>query len=503
VKTSRFRAVVVSAVVAGLALLLLVVATAGNVYAPLGNSDPGPLTTYGFAVVRFVADAAAAGCFGGLVFAAFIAPGRRGGSLSADAFAASRFAAGSAACWLVAAVVAVPFSASVASGLPVARMLRPDVFLPTLSATEEPKAWLCVAVAAAVTTALAWPAMAWRTAVAAAVAAGIGLLPLVSVGHVSVGAGHDFATNAMFWHVPAASAWLGALVALLARVRRGTAVPDLVLRRYHRLSVTCFVVTALSGAVAGFVLARPDGLISRYGLVLAIETVVLLLAGIGIAVWRRRRSGVRFVVAELVLLTLGTGGSAALTVLVPPAFVNHPATVQETVLGYGLDAPQTFARLAGDWRPDLLFAPLALIAVTAYLLGVRRLRRRGDHWPSGRVVAWLGGWAIVVVATSSGIGVYSPGTFSLHMVTHMALNMFAPVLLVLGGPVTLALRALSAGAHGDVPGAREWVASLLHAPVTRFLSHPVTAAILFVGSFYALYFSGPVRLRALTTGRTC
>ncbi|UOX90777.1 cytochrome c oxidase assembly protein [Amycolatopsis sp. FBCC-B4732] len=95
-----------------------------------------------------------------------------------------------------------------------------------------------------------------------------------------------------------------------------------------------------------------------------------------------------------------------------------------------------------------------------------------------------------MVVTSSGLGVQAPGTFSLHMVTHMALNMFAPVLLVLGGPVTLALRALPAGEHGDVPGAREWVVSLLHAPVTRFFAHPATAAILFAGSFYALYFSG-------------
>ncbi|MGV9361822.1 cytochrome c oxidase assembly protein [Amycolatopsis sp. NPDC003731] len=483
--TSRFRAAVVTAVVAGLALVLLVVATAGDVYAPLGNADPGPLTTYGFAVVRFAADVAAAGCFGGLVFAAFVAPGRRGGSLSADAFAASRFAAGCAACWLAAAVVAVPFSTAVAAGLPVSRVLRPEVFLPTFSATEEPKAWLCVVAAAAVATALAWPAMAWRTVVAAAAVAGVGLLPLVAVGHVSVGAGHDIATNAMFWHVPAASAWLGASVALLARLRRGPA--DLVRRRYHRLSLTCFVVTVVSGAVSGFALARPDGLVSRYGLALAIETVLLLAAGFGIAGWRRRRTGLRPAVAELLLLALGTGGSAALTLLVPPSFVNHPATVPETVLGYDLDAPRTLARLLGAWRPDLLFVPLALIAVTAYLLGVRRLRRRGDHWPPGRVAAWLAGWAIVVAVTSSGLGVYAPGTFSLHMVTHMALNMFAPVLLVLGGPVTLALRALPA--RGDVPGAREWVVALLHAPVTRFFAHPAVAAILFTGSFYVLYFS--------------
>lgn len=487
-KTSRFRAVVVAAVVAGLALVLLVVASAGDVYAPLGNADPGPLTTYGFAVVRFVADAAGACCFGGLVFAAFVAPGRRDGALSADAFAASRFAAGSAACWLAAALVAVPFSAAVASGLPVSRILRPEVFLPTLNATEEPKAWLCTTVAVAVATALAWTALAWRTVVGAAAVAGIGLLSLVSVGHASVGAGHDLATNAMFWHVPAASAWLGAAVALLARLRRGPS--DLVLRRYGRLSLTCFVIAAASGVAAGLVLARPDGLLSRYGLVLAVETALLLATGIGVAAWRRRRSKGQFVAAELLLLTLGIGGSTGLTALVPPAFVNHPATVQETILGYGLDAPQTLGRLIGDWRPDLLFAPIAVCAVVAYLLGVRRLRRRGDHWPPGRGVAWLGGWAIVVVVTSSGIGVYAPGTFSLHMVTHMALNMLAPVLLVLGGPVTLALRALPAGSNGGVPGAREWFVSLLHAPVTRFFAHPAVVAILFAGSFYALYFSG-------------
>ncbi|MTD53300.1 cytochrome c oxidase assembly protein [Amycolatopsis sp. RM579] len=330
--------------------------------------------------------------------------------------------------------------------------------------------------------------MTWRTVVGATVAAGAGLLPLAAAGHASVGAGHDLATSAMFWHVPAASAWLGALVALSARLRRKTAVPDLVLRRYHRLSSTCFVVVTVSGVVAGLVLARPDGLLSRYGLVLAIETALLLAAGFAVAAWRRRRSGPKLVAAELVLLALGTGGSAALTVLVPPAFANHPATVHETILGYGLEAPQTLARLVLDWRPDLLFAPAALIAGTGYLLGVRRLRRRGDHWPPGRTAAWLAGWAVVLVATSSGLGVYSPGTFSLHMVTHMALNMGAPVLLVLGGPVTLALRALPA--HGDIPGAREWVASMVQAPVTRFFAHPAVAAVLFAGSFYALYFSG-------------
>ncbi len=39
-------------------------------------------------------------------------------------------------------------------------------------------------------------------------------------------------------------------------------------------------------------------------------------------------------------------------------------------------------------------------------------------------------------------------------------------------------------------------ASLLDAPVARVLTHPVVALVLFVGSFYALYFS-PIFAAAL------
>jgi cytochrome c oxidase assembly factor CtaG len=80
--------------------------------------------------------------------------------------------------------------------------------------------------------------------------------------------------------------------------------------------------------------------------------------------------------------------------------------------------------------------------------------------------------------------------FSVHMGSHMLLSMVAPVLFVLGGPVTLALRALPAAGKDTPPGPREWLVAFVHSPVSRFLTHPVVALLLFVGSFYALYFSG-------------
>jgi putative copper resistance protein D len=78
----------------------------------------------------------------------------------------------------------------------------------------------------------------------------------------------------------------------------------------------------------------------------------------------------------------------------------------------------------------------------------------------------------------------------MHMAAHMLLSMLTPILLALGGPVTLALRALPAAGRGDPPGAREWLLAALHSRVSRVLTNPFVATILFVGGFYALYFGG-------------
>jgi putative copper resistance protein D len=72
----------------------------------------------------------------------------------------------------------------------------------------------------------------------------------------------------------------------------------------------------------------------------------------------------------------------------------------------------------------------------------------------------------------------------------MLLSMVAPILLVLGAPVTLALRTLpSARVPGEL-GPRQMLLGILHSPAVRVLTHPLLAAVLFVGSLYAIYFSG-------------
>jgi putative copper resistance protein D len=188
------------------------------------------------------------------------------------------------------------------------------------------------------------------------------------------------------------------------------------------------------------------------------------------------------------LLTIGL--ATALSRTPPPKEVAAQPSVTELLIGYDLHGPPTLARVLTDWRFDLVFGTAAIVGAAVYLAGVRRLRRRGDRWPLGRSVAWLSACALLLISTSSGIGSYAPAMFSVHMINHMLLSMFVPVLLVLGGPVTLALRALPPAGRSAPPGPREWLVALVHSPVSRVLTNPLVALALFVGSFYLLYFSG-------------
>jgi len=70
------------------------------------------------------------------------------------------------------------------------------------------------------------------------------------------------------------------------------------------------------------------------------------------------------------------------------------------------------------------------------------------------------------------------------------LSMVAPIPLVLAAPITLAIRTLPGP---RVPGdlsPRQVLLRVLHSRAVVVLSHPVVALALFVGSLYALYFTG-------------
>jgi putative copper resistance protein D len=137
-----------------------------------------------------------------------------------------------------------------------------------------------------------------------------------------------------------------------------------------------------------------------------------------------------------------------------------------------------------SWELDPWLAlGLGVIAV-GYLWGVAVLVRRGDRWPAGRTLAFVGlGLGSIGVATMSALGVYDDTLFWMHMVQHMVLQMVAPVFLALGAPVTLALRTLPRRPRG-------WLLAAIHSRVAKVLAFPPVGAAAFVTAPFALYFTG-------------
>ena len=83
---------------------------------------------------------------------------------------------------------------------------------------------------------------------------------------------------------------------------------------------------------------------------------------------------------------------------------------------------------------------------------------------------------------------YGMVLFSVHMVQHMIISMLSPILLLLGAPVTLALRALPTAGRGRT-GPRELLVALLHSRYMRVVTHPAFTIPLFIASLYGLYFT--------------
>ena len=118
------------------------------------------------------------------------------------------------------------------------------------------------------------------------------------------------------------------------------------------------------------------------------------------------------------------------------------------------------------------FAPVVTAAVVLaaglYLWGVVRVARRhpARPWPAWRTGMFLGGLAVVVLATESGIGSYDDVLFWDHMVQHLMLIMVAPPLLIFGQPITLLLHASRNPLH-------TWAKQVVRSRVASFLTWPV------------------------------
>ncbi|MGW7726312.1 cytochrome c oxidase assembly protein [Streptomyces canus] len=158
--------------------------------------------------------------------------------------------------------------------------------------------------------------------------------------------------------------------------------------------------------------------------------------------------------------------------------------------GHGMThdlAPFTLGR-GLQWSADPFFLVACLLALGLYTWGVVRLRRRGDAWSVGRTVSYVAGVLSIGLMMCTRLNDYGMVMFSVHMVQHMVISMLSPILILLGAPVTLALRALPVAGKGR-KGPRELLLALLHSRYMRIITHPAFTIPLFIASLYALYFT--------------
>ena len=159
------------------------------------------------------------------------------------------------------------------------------------------------------------------------------------------------------------------------------------------------------------------------------------------------------------------------------------------IVGFATPPKPTWSRIFLSYEPNALIIGILVIMVALYVKGVMVLTKRGDKWPVGRTISFALGIAVIDFATSGGLGLYAHFSFSYHMIAHMFLAMIAPIGLVLGAPMTLALRTLPQGRTPSERGVRGSLLAALHSKVGTFYTNPIVALLIFDGSLFALYFT--------------
>ncbi|RJL32542.1 cytochrome c oxidase assembly protein [Bailinhaonella thermotolerans] len=463
-----------------------------------GLPDPGPLTHWGLPVTRLAMNALAVLTVGLLLTAAALLPSDKG-LLGRSAQAYTMAASWSAAAWAGAAALTLVFTTSEILGEPVTQLSAEELRNTATTASQGVGLTLVVLFALAV-------AMFARGAITAGMAGGllvaslVTLLPPPLTGHSSSSPNHGLATTGVALHMVTLALWVGGLLVACYHAWRSAPQLDVVGERFSRMAFWCFIGVGVSGLFS--IIARlesPDALVTTdYGRLALAKIVLFGVLGLVGHFHRERtlprlaqgrpRAFARLAAGETLLMAATVGVAVALARTEPPDIPLSPSAAFE-LLGYELPPELTVGRLITLWWFDLFFATVAVVLGALYAVGVARLRRRGDRWPWGRTISWFIGLLILVIATQSGVGRYAKVLFSVHMAEHMVLSMLVPIFLVLGAPVTLALRAIRPAARRGDRGPREWITAILHSRAVKVIAHPIVATSVFVVSTYALYFT--------------
>jgi len=479
----------------GVLLAVLVGLAIGGGAAALQFSDPGPIIRYGVPLAKGLMNIAMAISIGSLVFAAFAANDK-----SAVLRKLLNLTSAGAAVWAIAASVHFVLSFVSVSGAQLSLEQTFSQGLWVYATQIELGISLALNLLAAFAISILALSISSLTATALTAALGLGsLIPLALIGHAAGTANHSLAVNSLGMHLVGIVTWVGGLIALFAIKQDVLGEAKPMVARYSSLALASFVIVGVSGLGSSYV-RIPDaaGLLSPYGQMLFIKVVLLVILGAFGAVYRtrilskisERGSFFKLALLEIFIMGAAIGMGTALARTAPP--VNQGEFIVPTpaqlLTGEPLPPELSMETFLTQWKLDILWALIALWAIGAYLVAVRRLKARGDSWPIARTISWVSGMLLLIFVTSGSLNVYQEYVFSVHMVAHMFLTMAIPVLLVPGAPVTLLTRTVQKRADSS-RGVREWVLWAVHTKYAEFVSHPLIAAVNFAASLVVFYFT--------------
>jgi putative copper resistance protein D len=315
--------------------------------------------------------------------------------------------------------------------------------------------------------------------------------------HSASGGSHLMAIGSLAIHVIALALWVGGVFALafLTPENRAAAVP-----RFSVMALWAAIAVVVSGSVNAYIrLNFKEAWGSSYTY-LVIAKVFLTTCLIVIGYLHRRNlkklselKGSKFlqlILAEIVIMVLTLVIGSRLASSQPPERETGLAVDRAlSIVGVKMPSAPNLSRIFFGYEPDAFMIGLLVIAVALYIKGVMVLTKRGDKWPVGRTISFAIGISAVDFATSGGLGLYAHFSFSWHMVAHMTLGMIAPIAIVLGAPITLALRTLPQGRNSEERGVRGTLLSALHSRYSSIIVNPVGALVIFDGSLFLLYFT--------------
>jgi len=338
-----------------------------------------------------------------------------------------------------------------------------------------------------------------RSVIPSTITLAVALMALVAPvfqSHSASGGSHSLAIGSLVIHVVTLSLWVGGVFAIVAldESDRASALP-----RFSQLALWTAIAVVISGAANAWVrLNFVSAWSSSYARIL-IAKIILTVVLIALAYRSRKalQAGVktgwsflsRIIVIEALVMGVATVLGSWLSNTAPPIGREEPVSAALSIVGFATPAAPNLARLLLLYEPDALIIGILITLVALYIKGVRVLKKRGDSWPVGRTIAFASGIALIDFATSGGLGVYAQFSFEYHMIAHMVLGMLAPIGLVLGAPITLALRSLPQGRAEDERGVRGTLIALLHSRYALLITNPLTALALFDGSLFVLYFT--------------